>query len=444
MKRLLLATTLGVLPLSAMPSFAACVSVVATVTCTGTTTTGYLNATGGLSVTVESGASVSTTGTKDAIRIRGDNNTVVNNGTIDGTLAADGVSTNDGLDAGNGLTLTNNGTILATNKGVDVENKNDLTLTNAAAATIHAYDKAIRNKNGNSAWLWNEGLIESDTDEGFETGNGAEITNKGTIRASDDGIQVGEDATILNYGLIESVTRGGDEADPQDGIDIDSGTITNYSTGTIRSDDDAAIDYDATLDPSKASYITNYGTISGTTGVLVEKGEHIDPETGEIPLPNTAAQIVENWGLIEGRSGFGVDLGAGKDVVNLYAGSQLKGGADLGKDDDSLTIFDALVESVVGDDLLDGGEGVDTISFVALDFSQLLAATFEGGLAFFTFANDPGYTVRLANWESYGFGKTYYSQAQIEQALAPVPLPAAGLLMIPALGALVALRRRRG
>jgi hypothetical protein len=434
MKRILLATTLGVLPIQATPLFAATCSVNGLdVTCAGDVTAGFSNSTAGLQLEVTSGSTVSNAA-GDAIRTRGNGVTVTNNGTISGTNP----SGSDGIDGGNSLTVTNNGTITATNKGIDADEKNDLTVINNGSIT--AYDKAIRNADGNNASLTNAtgALIESEIDEGFESGDNAYVLNKGTIRASDDAIQVGNNATIINYGLIESVTRGGDEADPQDGIDIDSGSIENY--GTIRSDDDAAIDYDAS---DITSTITNAAgaTISGTTGVLVEKG-HFD-EDGEWQEANIAAQIVKNWGVIEGRSGFGLDLGAGDDDVSLYAGSTLIGGADLGEDDDTLTIFGDLVAGIVGDALLEGGTGTDIVSFASLGLSALLTASFEGDFAFFTFANAPEITLSLANWEGYGFGDRVYSQAEIEAALAPVPLPAAGLLMVPALGALAALRRRR-
>lgn len=428
MKRALLATVVLPVTFAAMPAAAACVSILPTISCTGTST-GFTDATSGLSVTVAAGATVTRTNS-DAIRVRGTGNTVVNVGTI---IGANGT---DGVDGGADLTVINVGTISAENKAIDAEEKDGLTVVNTG--TITATDKAIRNADGNNASLTNAGLIESQTDEGFESGNNTYILNTATGRiiASDDAVQIGENALIENHGLIESVARGGDETDPQDGIDIDSGTINNYAGAVIRSQDDAAIDYDGS---DITSYITNFGTISGTTGVLVEKGLTGDPA-------NTAAQIITNSGLIEGRSGLALDLGAGNDALTLLTGGTLIGGADFGADDDALVVNGSFTTDIAGGSWLDGGTGFDTATFSLFSLSDIVSSLFgpdmSVSLSFLTDTSD--FTINLVNWEEFAFKDgTTYSYAQLQGELAAVPVPAAGLMLIGGLAGMFALRRRR-
>ncbi len=419
MKRILFLTTMGVLPLFATPGLAACVSVLPNITCTGVAA-GFTNTTNGLNVTVEAGATVSRT-TADAFRLQGTGVTVTNDGTITGGSPGQNF---DGIDGGTNLTVKNTGTITGTNRGIDANNLNGLTVENSG--TITGGDRGIRNGDGSGARITNSGRIESANDEGVETGNDAVVKNLagGIIRGSDDALQVGENALIENWGLIESLLRGGDEADPQDAIDIDSGIINNYASGIIRSDDDAAIDFDPSVN---ASTITNWGLISGTLGVTVDGLDG-------------GAQTINNHGTIEGRTGTALDLGAGDDLVNLYIGSTLDGDVDMGADDDRLTVFGDAVQAILGDAALAGGEGFDILRFADLKPWDLLRATFTGDAAEFVFESDPAYVLRLTGWERFGFGDRELTAAQVTAA---IPLPATGLLLIPALAALFRLRRRR-
>lgn len=435
MKKALLLTTLGVLPILAAPAFAACGGTAPTFTCADTDTDGFNagNGTNDATITVNSGVTVSNAG-GDAIRARGTGNTVINHGTIAGTAPAG----SDGVDGGIDLTVINHGAITATNKGIDADDLNGLTVENYG--TIESFDKAIRNGDGAGSSLYNGvgAVIESQVDEGFESGDDAIVENHGRISASDDAVQVGENAQIDNYGIIESLQRGGDEADPQDGIDIDSGTITNHAGAVIRSDDDAAIDYDGS---TITSYIDNHGTISGTYGVLVETG--LDHDTG---LPNgeeanTAAQIITNYGVIEGKDGTALYLGEGDDSLTWKAGSSLIGGAEFGAGEDSL-IFDSLMTGfAAGGSILDGGAGKDTVSLLAYVIDDVLSAMREGTVVTLTlFGADGDFTLRLASWQRYAFADGTLSNAQL---VGSVPLPGGLALSLGGLAALAGLRRRR-
>lgn len=417
--------------LTAQPAAAACSGSAGLYSCTGSDGDGLNigNGSNAATITVETGASVSNPG-GDALRARGSNNTVINHGTIAGT-APDG---SDGIDGGHGLSVQNFGTITATNKGVDAEAKNDFALENHG--TIHAVDKAVRNADGNNAYLYNAvgASIISDLDEGFETGDNARVINYGTISASDDAVQLGENALIDNYGLIESRLRGAQDAnDPQDGIDIDSGTINNHAGAVIRSDDDAAIDYDGS---DITSYINNWGTIAGTKGVLVETGlDAAGNPNGE--LANTARQVITNHGVIAGSQGTALLLGQGHDQIFAMAGSQVLGDVLMGADDDTITFaadFDGLF-----DGLLDGGTGFDTLEFLGLGFADLRAVTREGTAFALGFDS---FSLLLSGWESLVFTDGSYAMADIA-ALAAVPLPGGLVLMLGGVGMLAGLRKRR-
>lgn len=420
---LLIAGALAPLALAAPALSATCTTSGVNVNCTGSVTGGFSSSAPDLAVRVTPGASV-TNDAGDAIRVRGNNVTVTNSGTISGLRPVD-QGGSDGVDGGNGLAVLNFGTITATNKAVDAEEKDGIYVQNHG--TITAQDKAIRNADGNGSTLLNVGLIESVTDEGFESGNDALVINSGTIRASDDGVQVGENATIQNYGLIESVLRGGDEADPQDGIDIDSGTIYNNATGTIRSDDDAAIDYDGSIITSE---IHNYGTISGTIGVLT------DPA-------NLARQLIVNHGLLEGREGTSLDLGAADDEVQLMAGSRLLGDAIFGMGDDSLLLGAAIYDDVT-DGVMDGGTGEDTVRFTGLAFADIFSVALDNRVMTLSFDGQEGrYSLLLTAWERFTFSDATYDWADVAAlSPSPVPLPAAGLLALGGIGALAGLRGR--
>ncbi|WP_295045500.1 VPLPA-CTERM sorting domain-containing protein [uncultured Paracoccus sp.] len=429
MKRLLLASALTAAPFALSPAMAATCTPAsptegATVTCTGTAAGGLTSPANDLKVEVGTGAVIENTG-GDAIRIRGLNNKVTNFGTIEGKrpVAEDG---SDGIDGGHGLVVLNAGTITGTSRAIETDGKNDLFVSNSG--TIKARHKAIRNRDGLRAKLRNTGLIESETHEGFETGDDALVENYGTIRASDDALQVGENVTIHNYGLIESVLRGGDEDDPQDGIDIDSGAIHNYAGAVIRSDDDAAIDYDVSV---TASSITNHGTISGTVGVLTDPG-------------NTAAQRIDNHGTIEGRDGIAVDLGAGDDELRLFDGAILLGDSLMGSGDDRLVLGSAITDLTAG--LIDGGQGTNTVQFTLLNFAAIRAVSVMDQVMSISVLDDNNdFLLTLTSWASFGFADGDYSWAQMADLAepAPVPLPAGALLLPAALAGLGVVARRR-
>jgi hypothetical protein len=425
MKRTLILSAALFLPLTAVPALAQCVQdPTNTYVCSGTAP-GFTDNDNGVSVTVTSGGTVSRSN-GDGLRLRGTGSTVLNDGTIEG------IGNNDGIDGGPGLTVTNNGTIKGGARGIDADQLNDVSVTNTG--TITADNKAIRNQNGSNGFLQNSGTIRSATNEGYESGDLATVINSGLIEAQDDAVQVGQNASITNSGTIRSFRNLTPGAEQQDAIDLDSGEVINEATGVIEAEANAGIDFDGS---TITSTIINRGRISGTTGILVDKGEANPADA------NTAAQIMLNHGIIEGYDGLAVDVGAGDDVLSLFGGSRLIGGIDMGDDDDTLNLFDDLSGRIAGGKVLDGGAGIDRVDFRNLTLANVLRA-WGSGKVFNMVLRTPtsAYSVALANWEGYRFGTTTYDRSQIS-AVAPVPLPAAGLMLLAGLGGLAALRRRR-
>ena len=425
----------------AVPAVAACVPAGApagsTITCSGMIAD-LRNSADNLTVNVTADAHFQDTD-RDAIRVRGNGNVVniARGATLDSEAG-------DGIDGGAGLRVSNSGMIDVGNKGVDADGLADVTVLNYG--TIRAHDKGIRV--GDRAYVNNYATIASEIDEGIEAGDDTTVFNwaDGVIEGSDDAIQLGENAYISNSGLIRSVARGGDADDPQDGIDIDSGQIFNNNPGRILSDDDAAIDFDAS---TTASSVSNRGLIEGRTGIIVEKGEGGEPA-------NTASQTVTNFatGRIVGRSGVALDLGAGADEFVAYAGSVIQGASLFGEGDDRLRFNGNRFDQSFGrGSLFDGGTGEDTIVFGTLSsagavttgyaFTDILGVTLASGIYGMTLGNTYGQlSFFFTDWEQFRFTDGNFALADLDGLATVIPLPAGALLLGSGLMAFGLLRRR--
>ncbi len=430
--------------------------------CTGTQTGGLTDGDAGVTVDVVAGATVENSG-NDALRLRGAGPVVTNHGTLRTVVDGDGVDSNDATKSG--LTLINTGTIDVAARGVNADNRNDVTVINSGLIKALSND-GIRLGSGANARVENTGTLLSG-DEGLEAGNSAVVLNGpgALLQAVEDGVQVGEDAWIENQGTIESILSDPDPDNWGDGIDIDSGTILN--TGTIRSVDGAGIDYDAST--VAQSRILNSGTIAGGTGVEVELGGGVDPA-------NTRSQWIRSDGIITGQDGVAIELGAGDDIVEIFdslsflnpvAGAEsdslmlgsaapveVNGVTDLGDNDDRLGIFNTagggLYEAALAD-LFDGGAGSDVAAFSATR-QEFVAASGDAGAMMLSFANGlETITLNLANFEWIAFGVDpltgtggqFFSADRVARGPSAIPVPAASWLAGSGLAALAGLRMRR-
>lgn len=452
--------------IAAAPARAQCVEAPSgTFTCTGSDTGGIEDNSDGVSVTVQPGADV-TVDDGDAVRVRGDNVIVHNDGTIE-TTDPDG---DDGIDAddGDGLTVVNTGTIRARDRGIDAEDKDNVRVTNSGI--IDALDDGIKLDDGADATLINTltGVVSAGS-EGFEAGDGAFVRNDGTIDATEDAIQIGERGTILNTGFILS-----DDIDPEtgltnpgtdptgDGIDIDSGLIVN--TGVIDAVDGDGVDYDeSAFVGANDTAILNSGLISGLRGV------NVDPA-------NTSPQFILTDGQIVGTEGTAIFTGAGADGLAIFdtlAGLDAPGGltlgsvapveiignVDLGAGDDNVSFEtagrNAMIYDGVFDGTFNGGAGNDTAIFTAT-LHEFVAASMEGETLVLAFSDGvSSQTLRFAGIEHFVFeanpfatspdevGGLRFSADRVAQGPAAlIPLPAGVWMLGAALLGLVGLRRR--
>jgi hypothetical protein len=248
-------------------------------------------------------------GSKQGIQVD-DDNIITNYGTI--------TSTGDhAVQGDNGVTVTNRGTISGGSEDDGVNIDDDGVLINSG--TITGGDDGVQLEA--NAYVLNEetGRIEAAGEAVNVNTDGAVVINHGTIIGGDDGINAGENAEITNTGTILSV--GG----AQDGVDLDSGSVTN--SGTIRAEGvEDGIDFDISV---IASAVTNTGTIEGNLAINNDPG-------------NTAALTVINAGTLIGRGGLAIDFGAGDDRLEIRPGSRITGAIAFGTGNDTLEIVEPM------------------------------------------------------------------------------------------------------
>jgi hypothetical protein len=389
-------------PLTVMPAAAQCVQAGPTIACTGTETNEIDADIDGLTVLVPLGATVDIAD-DDAIRLRGDDNTLI----VDGTVQTFGNGDEAVQADGENFTLTNTGTIFSDDdKGVQAE-EFGTTITNS-------------------------GSIAAAT-EGVEAGNGVTILNLtgGSISAGEDAVQFGG-GTLFN--APGATITGGDTGAEGDGLDIDFGSVVNMGTIEALGPDSAAIDVDEVdIDDNPITAvltITNTGTLSGATGILVEP----DLNGG----PNESRQIVTNSGTISAFDGVAMSLAAGDDFVSLENGSSITGSILLGAGNDFLGLSRAV--SVSAGSILDGGDGaMDVLGFGNAILPTDVSFTALGGSAF-DLAFD-GAVFAVSGFERLQFGSNTFALEE-SGSIAPVPLPAGMLMLVTALGGLILTRRR--
>jgi len=362
----------------------------------------------GLEVTVDAGSSV-LSGSDDAMRLRGDDNTLINNGLIQTSGNNDEAVQADG----DTFTLANSGRIETTGAG----------------------DKAVQAEEFGTT-VTNSGQILAIT-EGIEAGNGFTLNNlSGAIIAADeDAVQFGGGTLINAAGA--SIT-GGRNGNDGDGVDMDFGLVENAGVIQSLGAGSAGIDIDEVdIDDNPITdllTIRNSGTISGEIGILVEP----DLNGG----PNNSAQHVHNSGTISGLDGMAITLAAGDDRVWLESGSLTEGDIDLGAGADALFLSAGIATN--RGSLFDGGDGLtDLLGFEGGILSSEVSFTATGANAFDL--NFDSSQFKIANFEFFDFrdGRFLLDATGALAAVAPVPLPAGLPLLLAGLGGLALMRRRK-
>lgn len=467
------------------PANAACVEDPAlSIACDGASGAQTL-ATDKTALTVQPGASVvSANRDAAAIAITGDEVTVTNNGLINQT---------DTRNTGHAIavnadkaTVTNNAgaVIRSGDRAIELISGSDLTVVNDGE--IFSRRQGVRAAEGmEGATIINNGLISATNGRAAQLrGAGATVINNGVMMGGEEVIEAREDFTLVNHGLIalnglswdaatQTSANTGAKMDEDgiqfasgalhnhgvilstdDGVDLDEGLVHNHRGGVIVSvgpndvRSSGAVDVDSQFEPSTGSgdlrpagpvTVINDGYMEGARGIV----------TDEL---STAKMTILNTGTIYGRSGFAIDMSQdqGDTLVSLSGESLILGdilfGAGgvntlaLGAFNDGAGVSGAVSARAGGafdvlfqDDFLRG----DILAFSILD--DLFELELKAG--------SDSFMLSLIAPASFTFGGLRYDADGFaafltDGSVAPVPLPAAGWLLLAGIGGLIGMRRR--
>lgn len=280
---------------------------------------------------------------KGAVKL-GNNATVINNGTIETTAAGENGITaknydpeDDGINTfAHGLDLANNsgGNIIGMKHGV----------TGEGEASI-SNDGRIEGRGGSGLnWDW-DATLQQDDKYVVTVVNGKDgvITGIGDATSLDgDGVDVDYIVNLTNAGTIMAKDSFGSA----DGLAIGGGTVTNTGTITASNSNANGQAYGILVDDSdggnafESIRITNSGTIEGTgangTGIRIvsDKENYISMEGG----------------TITGGSGQAVIMGSGDDVFS-YSGGTVNGSVDGGAGFNTMVFQLAETDLVFSSDL---------------------------------------------------------------------------------------------
>jgi serralysin len=225
----------------------------------------------------------------------------------------------------------------------------------------------------------NYGLVYSNNSAIAVTGQGARLTNIGTLEAI-------AGSPVITFGLTGELNRGlvinhglilgsGNDAD---GIITQTGGNFIYNYGTIITHDDNAIQLSANFNPgSNSNYIFNSGVIQANSEVAIKTSQDNDTIRNEGTIDGSDTVAIDvNGGtdrvLNSGQIFGDVELGTGNDMYRGLVDGVVAGIVDAGDGDDTLIgssaddhLFGSVNEDLLvghdGDDTLDGGIGFDTL-----------------------------------------------------------------------------------
>lgn len=359
-----------------------------------------------------------------------------------------------------GLAVLNNGLISSTDRGIAMLGGSDLYVENGVNGRIETREQAVRSQDATGAEVINHGVIQATKGRALQLrGNGASVTNHGTLIGGEEVIEARGDFSLLNTGSIRlydesvldedgvqfaggTVINRGSIRGTDDGIDMDEGLVQNASGAVIMSvlaDGGNGVDVDEVYDDgiierqNGTVRIENAGLIQGAQAV-----GSADDATNSIQIVNSG--ILRGTGAA-GRA-VGMASGQGDSSIDILSGSVIEGDVVFGQGNDRVSVlsgFDGLLATGV----FQGGMGTNVAVFEAFGLDDVLSFANIGNA--WSIALDNGtdaVTGRFADFGTWTFGTTSYTTAELQAAMPAVPLPAGFLLLGSALGA-VALRRRR-
>lgn len=257
--------------------------------------------------------SITATGA-DAVR-PGVNGVINNQGAItatpvnDTTVSELDVTSSDGIDAqtNSGVQVANSGSISGRHgiTGGDAALTTFvLSVDNQAGGTITGVNGSGINIDGVFA-----GVVVTVTNAQGATIRGGVLGVASAVNGDGDGVDVDGVAQVTNRGDILAYGALGVGSDLQannpEAISIGGGSVTNYATGRI-------------IGSTLASDAPNGDATREGHGVLVD-----DSSGGGA----VAATTIDNYGLIQGRTGYGIKIvGTYADTINNYDGGVIQGG----------------------------------------------------------------------------------------------------------------------
>lgn len=280
---------------------------------------------------------------KGAVKL-GNNATVINNGTIETTAAGEnGITAKNYDPADDGINTFAHGLDLANNSGGKIIGMKH-GVTGEGEASI-SNDGRIEGRGGSGLnWDW-DATLQQDDKYVVTVVNGKDgiITGTGDAASLDgDGVDVDYIVNLTNAGTIMAKDSFGSA----DGLAIGGGTVTNTGTITASNSNANGQAYGILVDDSDGSNafesirITNSGTIEGTgangTGIRIvsDKENYISMEGG----------------TITGGSGQAVIMGSGDDVFS-YSGGTVNGSVDGGAGFNTMVFQLAETDLVFSSDL---------------------------------------------------------------------------------------------
>ncbi|WPO99980.1 autotransporter domain-containing protein [Pseudomonas sp. HR96] len=278
----------------------------------------------------------------DLDALRGGTTTTVYN-RLGGLIHGDA---SDGIKTGANAALYNWGEISTGDSHTDSDKFDGVDVDSASNVTIYNHGLISGGRHGitadNDATLYNDGTVIGRNGSGFGSDGNGSVVNHGLIsgdysglkaNGDGDGVDIDLVAHIENYGTIRGTGAGGVDkngfTNHSEGIAIGGGYVYNAAGALVSGADNAMLVDDGSSGGGvAATHLENYGTIEGRNGFGVQ-------------LKGDFADSVINGGLISGSNGLALDLGGGDDSLTLRSASRFVGLVDGGSGYDQLILDDA-------------------------------------------------------------------------------------------------------